>query len=223
MKQRMKWIIIGFGFMVGIQVLTSLLFSLLQQISNQSPGRVESDQWALVLFGMTLGAFLIGGLVMGRFEDTPRIYDALWAAVLTLMFSNVMFYVLPEGTRQQFIGSKWLLDVNGQMAPLWLSVLQMLPALGAAALGAAVGYHMTTPVTPAWERFVGMLGLVGAVASVVIAFAIGSIVIPWYLLIVLLAAVIAGFIYAYNNFKRSTHELEDVAILPEHRHEQMSH
>jgi cbb3-type cytochrome oxidase subunit 3 len=222
MKERMKWIVIGFGFMVGIQVLTSLMFSLLLQITNQRPGTVESDQWVLVIFGLTLGAFLIGGLVIGRVAEQSRIYDALWAAILTLIFSNVMFYVLPEGTRHQFTGSKWLLAANGQLAPLWLSVLQMLPALGAAGLGALLGAHMTTPVEAAWERFIGMLGLVGAIASVTVVFVIGSIVIPWYWLALLLVLFIGGCAYTYREFKRGAHEIDEVSILPEHRHEQPS-
>lgn len=208
--------------MVGIQVLTSLLFSLLLKISNQRPGTVESDQWVLVLFGLTLGAFFVGGLIIGRVEEKPRIYDALWAAIFTLILSNVVFYVLPEETRQQFTGSKWLLDARGQVAPLWLSLVQMMPALGAAAIGAVIGYHLNSPVEPAWEKFVGILGLTGAVAGVVVAFVIGSLVIPWYGLSVVLVLVIAGSLYAYTIFKRSTHELEEIAILPEHRHEQPS-
>lgn len=220
MKERMKWIVIGFGFMVGIQVLTSLMFSLLLQISQQYPGTVESDQWVLVIFGLTLAAFLMGGLVLGRFEKEPRVYDALWAAVLTLMVSNIMFYVLPEGTRQQFTGSKWLLDADGQFAPLWLSVVQMLPALGAAAVGAWAGYHMTTPVEPGWERFVGLLGLVGATVGIVVVFVIGSLVIPWYWLALALALVVIGLVLTYKNFKRGVYEIEEIAILPEHRHGQ---
>ena len=223
MKERTKWIIVGFGFMVGIQVLMSLLFALLLQISNQSPGTVESDQWVLVLFGLTLAAFLIGGLVIGRFEEEPRIYDAVWAAILTLMFSNVMFYVLPEGTRHQFTGGKWLLDANGQLAPLWLSVLQMMPALGAAAIGAKLGYHMTSPVSPLWERLAGILGLMGAVAGVIVAFVIGSLIIPWYWLIVALGAVLLGIVGIYYSFKRSVHDIEEMAILPEHRQDSLSH
>ena len=222
MKERMKWITIGFGFMVGIQVLASLMFSLLLQITNQRPGTVESNQWVLVIFGLTLGAFLIGGVIIGRVEEQPRIYDALCAAVLTLIFSNVMFYVLPEGTRQQFTGSKWLLDANGQFGPLWLSVLQMLPALGAAAIGALLGYHMTSPVDTTWERFIGMLGLIGAMAGVAVVFVIGSMVIPWYWLAVILALCLGGCAYIYRVFKRGAHELDDLAILPEHRHEQHS-
>lgn len=222
MKERMKWILIGFGFMVGIQVLTSLMFSLLLQITNQHPGTVESDQWVLVIFGLTLGAFLIGGLVIGRIEEQPRVYDAVWAAILTLMVSNVMFYVLPEGTRHQFTGCKWLLDANGQFAPLWLSVLQMMPALGAAAVGALLGYHMTSPVDAVWERFIELLGMAGAIAGMVVVFIIGSMVIPWYWLAGILVLFIGGCTVAYNIFKRGAHELDDVAILPEHRHEQPS-
>lgn len=222
MKERMKWILIGFGFMVGIQVLTSLMFSLLLQITQQRPGTVESDQWVLVIFGLTLGAFLIGGLVIGRFEERPRIYDALWAAVLTLIFSNVMFYVLPADTRQQFTGSKWLLDATGQMAPLWLSVAQMLPALGAAALGATFGYYLMAPVSQAWERFIGGLGLGGAIAGVAVGFVVGSMVIPWYWLALVLVLFIAGTLYSYHIFKRGEHDLEALHILPEPRHGQLS-
>lgn len=222
MKERVKWIIIGFGFMVGMQVLTSLMFSLLLQITTQHPGTVESKQWVLVIFGLTLAAFLLGGLVIGRVEEQSRVYDALCAAVLTLIFSNVMFYVLPEGTRHQFTGSKWLLDANGEFAPLWLSVLQMLPALGAAAVGAWLGYHMTTPLDAAWERFIGLLGLIGAIAGVAVVFVIGSMVISWYWLALALALFIGGCAYIYSVFKRGAHEMEDMTILPEHGHEHPS-
>ncbi len=222
MKERMKWIVIGFGFMVGVQVLTSLMFSVMLQITNQRPGTVESDQWVLVIFGLTLAAFLIGGLVMGRVAEQPRIYDAVWAAILTLIFSNVMFYVLPESTRHQFTGSKWLLDATGQLAPLWLSVAQMLPALGAAAVGAWLGYHMTLPVDAAWERFIGMLGLMGAIAGIAIVFVIGSMVVSWYWLALALALFVGGCAYFYRSFERGAHEIEDIAILPEHRHGQHS-
>jgi hypothetical protein len=60
MKERVKWIAIGFGFMVGIQVLASLLLIGLAQMLKASPNLVLEPYWVFVVLGLTLGAFFLG-------------------------------------------------------------------------------------------------------------------------------------------------------------------
>jgi hypothetical protein len=217
MKERMKWIAVGFGFIVGVQALTTLLFMMLFQATHESTGAL--NQYAMVLFGLTLAAFLLGGFIIGRVGAEARILDALTAAAGALLFSAFIYLVLPEGTRDLYTGSKWLTQAVGVPAPTWLSALQMLPAFGAAALGAFLGYQMASPVETALERFYGFVGLASAFAGVVVVYVIGSIVLAWYWLAVLLVALIAGIALSYRFFKHGEHEMEDNAIIAEHRRE----
>ena len=62
MKERIRWIAIGFGFMVGIQVLASLMLIGLGQMPERSPGISLSSYWAFLIFGLTLAAFFLADL-----------------------------------------------------------------------------------------------------------------------------------------------------------------
>src|SRR6266542_4656293 len=159
MKERIKWIALGCGFMVSIQVLASLLLIGLAQMLKTNPKFVLEPYWVFVILGLTLGAFFLGGFVIGRVEEAPRIIDAVIAAIATLALSVIVFLALPESSRDQFTGSKWLADAAGNTASPWVSALLIAPALIASALGAYLGYLMTTQVESMVERFVAMLGL----------------------------------------------------------------
>ena len=214
MKERIKWMVAGFGFIVGIQLLTTLMFRLLVA---QSGGAIENNQWIVVVFGLTLGAFLLGGFVIGRVEEAPRIFDAVIAATAALVFSAIIYFALP-GSGEKFTGSIWLVDVSGREAPFWLSSLQLLPAVVASGLGAYLGYLMTTPVESGLERFVGFMGIMGAVGGVVVVFIISSLVLQWYLTAVLTVAILAGIVMSYWMFRRGGREMKEMTIAPEHQH-----
>jgi hypothetical protein len=215
MKERVKWIAIGFGFMVGIQILTSLLLIGLAQMLKTSPNLVLEPYWIFVILGLTLGAFFLGGFVIGRVEEAPRITDAVIAAIVTLALSVIVFLALPESSRDQFTGSKWLADAAGNASSQWVGALLIAPALIASALGAYLGYSMTTPVENVVERFVATLGLAGAIGGPVIALIISGFILPWYAVIVGLVIILSGFVISYWLFKRAAREAEDVSISPE--------
>jgi hypothetical protein len=219
MKERIKWIVAGFGFMVGIQMLTSLMFMALRQVVEVRPESVSAPYLGVVIFGLTLGAFVLGGFIIGRVEETPRLADAMLAAMATLAFSALIYLALPEGSREQFTGSKWLTDVAGTTASPWLSVSLALPPLIAAAVGAYLGYLITTPVESALERFIGVLGLVGAAGGPLIALIISGLALPWYVPVFGLLIILASMGICYWLFTRRLHEVEAVSIIPEHRHE----
>lgn len=215
MKTRMKWIVAGFGFMVGIQILTSLMFIVLRQVAEVRPE--STSYWGVGIFGLTLGAFVIGGFVTGRVAEMPRVTDAMLAAMATLVLSALIYLALPEGSREQFTGSKWLTDVAGTTAPPWFSALLALPPLLAAAVGAYLGYLITTPVESALERLMGALGLAGAVVGPLIALIISGLALPWYVPVCGLLLILAGVGICYWLFTRSLHEVKAVSIMPEQR------
>lgn len=218
MKDRMKWIAVGFGFIVGIHVLTTLLFLLLFQDTQQS--NVAFNQFAMLLFGVTLGSFFLGGFVIGRVGEEGRLLDAATAALAALAFSAIVYVTLPEGTRDLYTGSKWLTQSVGVTAPSWLSFAQMLPALGAAVLGSYLGYQMTTPLESAIERTFAVIGIGSSFIGIAAIYVIGSIVLPWWGVAALLIALIGGPLLCYWYFKRDEHKFEDNAIVVEHRREQ---
>jgi len=215
MKERVKWIAIGFGFMVGIQVLASLLFIGLTRMLKASPNLALERYWVFVIFGLTLGAFFLGGFVIGRVEEAPRITDAMIAGIATLALSVIVFLALPESSRHQFTGSKWLADPSGNTASPWSSAPFIAPALIASALGAYLGYLMTTPVESMVERFVAMLGLACAIGGPIIALIISGFILPWYAVVAVLALILAGIVISYWMIRRGAHAVEDVSINPE--------
>jgi hypothetical protein len=212
MKERVKWIVVGFGFMVGIQVLASLLFIGLAQMLRASPNLVLEPYWVFVIFGLTLGAFFLGGFVIGRVEEAPRIIDAVIAAIVTLALSVIVFLALPESSHDQFTGSKWLADAAGNASSTLVGALLIAPALIASALGAYLGYSMTTQVESMVERFVATLGLACAIGGPVIALIIGGFILPWYAVIVGMVIILSGFVISYWLLKRAARKADDVSI-----------
>lgn len=212
MKERVKWIVVGFGFMVGIQVLASLLFIGLAQMLRASPNLVLEPYGVFVIFGLTLGAFFLGGFVIGRVEEAPRIIDAVIAAIVTLALSVIVFLALPESSNDQFTGSKWLADAAGNASSPRVGALLIAPALIASALGAYLGYSMTTQVESMVERFVATLGLACAIGGPVIALIIGGFILPWYAVTVGMVIILSGFVISYWLLKRAAREADDVFI-----------
>ena len=212
MKERIKWIAIGFGFMVGIQVLASLLFIGLAQMLEASPNLLLEPYGVFVILGLTLGSFFLGGFIIARVGEAPRIIDAVIAAIVTLALSVIVFLALPESSHDQFTGSKWLADAAGKASSPWVGALLIAPALIASALGAYLGYSMTTQVESMVERFVATLGLACAIGGPVIALIIGGFILPWYAVTVGMVIILSGFVISYWLLKRAAREADDVSI-----------
>jgi len=219
MKERIRWIAIGFGFMVGIQVLASLMLIGLGMMLERSPGIILGPYWAFVLLGLTLAAFFFGGFIIGRVEEKPHVVDAVVAAIATLALSAIVYLILPESSRTQFTGSGWLAEAFGATASAWISALLIVPALGGSALGAYAGYLMTTPVEGMFERFIAMLGLAGAIGGPIAALIISWFILSWYSVVAMLVIILSGIVISYRFFKRGIYEVRDVSITQEHRAE----
>jgi MFS family permease len=221
MKDRIKWILVGLGFIFGLQVIISLLFTGIAYSNRESVADVVADTAAAVAFGAALGAFLIGGFVIGWLTEELRVVDSLIAAVLTLALTLLMYTALPSGNKGQFV-SGYLLSEPRRGA------LFAVIALIAGVIGAYWGWHLKVPQEGGFDRIALVAGLVGAVVLPFVLLAIGgrdpstpnAPGLPWYFLVIVLVLVLvivgAGFVW----FTRESHYDDEISISPEHHKEE---
>ena len=218
MKDRIKWILVGVGFTFGLQVIISLLFTGVAYSNRSSAADVISDTAVAVAFGSALGAFLIGGFVMGWLTDELRIVDALIAAVATMALTLLVYSRLPTSNKGQFISGFLLSDVRR-------GALLAVVALVAAAIGAYWGSHLKVPQEGVFDRIALVVGLVGAVVGPFVLLAIGgrdpgnpnAPFLPWYFLAIVLVVVLVIVGVGFVLFTRESHYEDDISISPEHR------
>ncbi len=217
MKDRIKWILVGLGFTFGLQVIISLLFTGIAYSNRESAADVVSDTASAVAFGTALGAFLIGGFVIGWLTEELRIIDSMIAAVLTLALTLLVYTALPTGNKGQFVSGYLLSDVRR-------GALFAVFALIAAVIGSYWGWHLKVPQEGVFDRVALVAGLVGVIVGPFVLLAIGgrdpstpnAPILPWYflaiVLILVLAIVGAGFVL----FTRESHYDDEISISPEH-------
>jgi len=221
MKDRIKWILVGLGFTFGLQVIISLLFTGIAYSNRESAADVVSDTAAAVAFGAALGAFLIGGFVIGWLTEELRVVDSLIVAVLTLALTLLVYTALPSGNQGQFVSGYLLSDVRR-------GALFAVVALIAGVIGAYWGWHLKVPQEGVFDRIALVAGLVGAVVGPFVLLAIGgrdpsspnAPILPWYFLAIVLVLVLvivgAGFVL----FTRESHYDDEISISPEHHKEE---
>lgn len=225
MKDRIKWMLVGLGFTFGLQVLISLIFTGIAFSAASSASGLPQDTIFLLVFGFTLGAFLIGGFVIGWMSEKVSVSDALIVAVITLALSIMIYMALPEGNKGQFVTASWLTNTSGQIAFGSRSLIFMALALAASAIGAYLGWHVTVPEEGVLDRVALLIGLIGAVVGPFILLAIGGRDpnrsdqpnLPWYFLVIVLALVLVIVGVGFVMFTRESHYEDEISISPEHR------
>src|SRR5262245_37681514 len=146
MKDRLKWILVGLGVTFGLQVIISLIFTGIAYSTRESAADVVSDTAAAVAFGTALGAFLIGGFVIGWLTEELRIFDSLIVALLTLLLTLLVYTALPIGNKGQFVSGYLLSDVRR-------GVLFSIVSLIAGVIGAYRGWHLKVPLEGEFDLF----------------------------------------------------------------------
>ncbi|HSB10465.1 MAG TPA: hypothetical protein VLM38_13335 [Blastocatellia bacterium] len=220
MKDRVKWILVGLGFTFGLQVIISLIFTGVAFSSRTSLADVVSDTAVAVAFGTSIGAFLIGGFVIGWLTEELRVVDSLIAAVLTLALTLLVSTALPSGNKAQFITGYLLSDVR--RGPVLAGI-----ALIAAAIGAYWGSHLKMPQEGILDRIALLVGLVGAIVGPFVLLAVGgrdsanpnAPILPWYFLVTVLVLVLVIVGVGFVLFTRESHYDEEISISPEHHKE----
>ena len=223
MKDRLKWILVGLGFTFGLQVIISLLFTGVAYSTRESTADVVSDTAAAVAFGAALGAFLIGGFVIGWLSEELRIIDSLIVALLTLGLTLFLYTRLSAGNKGQFVSGYLLSDVRR-------GSLFAVIALIAGVIGAYWGWHLKVPQEGVFDRIALVAGLIGVVVGPFVLLAIGgrdpnnpdAPNLPWYFLAIVLVLVLAIVGAGFVLFTRESHYEDEISISPEHHKEQGS-
>jgi MFS family permease len=221
MKDRIKWILIGLGFTFGFQVIISLLFTGIAYSNRSSAADVVSDTAVAVAFGAAVGAFLIGGFVIGWLTEDLRVVDSLIVAVLTLALTLLVYTALPSGNKGQFISGQLLSNVSRG------SLLAIL-ALIAGTIGSYWGWHLKVPQEGVLDRIALVLGLVGAIVGPFVLLAVGgrdatnanATSLPWYFLAIVLLVVLVIVGVGFVLFTRESHYEDEISISPEHHKEE---
>ncbi|HXG67908.1 MAG TPA: hypothetical protein VNO70_22605 [Blastocatellia bacterium] len=223
MKDRVKLILVGLGFTFGLQVLISLIFTGLAFAAARSEAGGMDATVSIMVLGLTLGAFLIGGFVIGWMSEELRIAEAVGAAVLTLIISAGLYLAIPEGSnmRDQFVTGLLLSNVSLTGRSVLFAVLAII----AAAAGAYIGWHVKVPQEGALDRVALLLGLLGAVIGPFVLLAVGGRDpanpnqpnLPWYVLAIVLLVLLALIGVGFVMFTREHHEGEEISISPERR------
>ncbi len=167
MRKRIKWMIIGLGFAFGIQVIISLAYTAVafSAASSSSGAPVSQGIVSIIALGVTLGAFLIGGFVVGWAEETFRVADALAVALLTIGLNVVVYLALPAGNKAQFVSGAWLTDQTGHIALTGSTLLFIVLSVIAAGAGAYWGRHTAVPTEGVVTNLALLIGLMGAIVG----------------------------------------------------------
>jgi hypothetical protein len=225
MRDRIKWMLVGLGFTFGLQVLISLIFTGIAYSAARSETGLPQQTITLLVFGVTLGAFLVGGLVIGWMSSELRIGDAAIVAVVTLVLSFLIYTALPEGNKGQFFTGALLGNLSSNPGE---SLMFVVLSIVAAAVGAYWGYHIRVPREGVLDRVALLVGLVGAVVGPFLLLAMGGRDatgqtqpnLPWYFLVVVLVLVLAIIGVGFVMFTRGSDHSDEISISPEHHKEQ---
>ena len=219
MNNRTKWILVGLGFTFGLQVIISLAFTGIAYSAASTSTDVLQDPMLMVAFGFSLGAFLIGGFVIGWMSEEVRVFDSLFVTVATMALISLVYVALPSVNKGQFVSGYFLSEIKRG------SVFTSLSLIGAA-IGAYWGWHVTVPQEGVLDRVALLIGLLGAIIGPFVLLAISGsdpnnpneTNLPWYFLVIVLVIVLAIIGVGFLMFMREPHN-EDISISPEQHKE----
>jgi hypothetical protein len=220
MNNRTKWILVGLGFTFGLQVIISLAFTSIDYNAASNGAELFENPLMMLAFGFSLGAFLIGGFVIGWMSEEVRVFDSLFVTVATMALISLVYVSLPYVNRSQFVSGYFLNDIKRG------AVFASLSMIGAA-VGAYWGWHVTVPQEGVLDRVALLIGLLGAIIGPFVLLAISGsdpnnpseTNLPWYFLVIVLVIVLVIIGVGFLMFTREPHT-EDVSISPEHHKEQ---
>lgn len=221
MRTHLKWILIGLGFMFGLQVVISLVFTGISYEAAREPLHImaEKEKLALITFGAIIGAYLIGGFVVGWLNERPRLIDSLIAAAVTLALTALIYASLSPGNRSNFVSGEWMTDTTGRIALSSQGMLLIAIAFVATIAGTLLGYLRTVPDTRI-SRAAALVGLLGSIIGPVALLVLGQLNLPFYVLAIILLLVMAFIGAGYAAFKRDPRHMEEISIMPERAVEQ---
>jgi MFS family permease len=206
MKHRMKWMLLGLGFTFGIQAVISLIANLLF-------GKAQTPQGILLvlIFGLTLGTFLIGGFVIGLMSEKIHFLDSTVVALATILLSALLF-ILVSSAGSYYLAMNWLNDSTGRVSITGQNFLYIVLALVAAMAGNYLGWRVQAPQEGQFDRIALLIGLMGAVIGPFVMFSFeGSDAasaneqhFPWYFLVLVILLVLVSMGVGFLMFTRES-------------------
>jgi cbb3-type cytochrome oxidase subunit 3 len=227
MRNRAKSILVGLGFAFGLQVIISLAYTGLAYSAGHSRTALPEGTISIIVLGVTLGAFLIGGFVVGWTEERLPVVDAVAVTLLTLIITAVVYLALPSGNKAQFVSGVWLTDQTGSVAVTVPTMLFVAVTVIGAVIGAYWGWRTALPSEGPLANIAVLIGLMGIVFGPFILLAVGrdptnssNPGLPLYFLAIVLALLLiivgVGFwLFTREARRESTYE-GDISISPEH-------
>ncbi|HET8677368.1 MAG TPA: hypothetical protein VFO63_16345 [Blastocatellia bacterium] len=135
-RGHVRWTMVGLVSMFSLQVIVSLIFDAIAYARSSSTTLFMQDTALVVIFGLMIGAFLIGGFIIGWKSGQRRVFDSVIAAAITVGLSFVVYLLIPQGYKAQFITGALLSDPAQAVTFLILGLI-------AAPVGAYWGWHVT--------------------------------------------------------------------------------
>src|SRR5262249_14658826 len=225
MKSRIKWVLVGLGFTFGLQVLISLAFT---GVAYGAAGRgvsLPQGTTSVMVFGFAVGAYLVGGFVVGWMNEKLRIGDGIIVALLTLVTTVLVYLALPDANKAQFVNGILLSDPAGKLAVSGKSLAFVVSGVMVSCLGAYIGWHATVPQEGIFDRVALALGLIGAIVGPFILLAIGGRDptnpnhpgLPCDFLVVVLLLVLIIIAVGFVLFARESRDSDEISISPERK------
>ena len=134
-RDHAKWTMIGLVSMFGLQIAVSIIFDAIAFARAQSSTAFMQDTAPIVILGLMIGAFLVGGFIIGWKSEQRRLFDAVVAAAMTVGLGFLVYVLLPQAYQDMFI-TGGLLDDPTQAG------LFLVLGFVAAPIGAYWGWHV---------------------------------------------------------------------------------
>ena len=198
MKERIKWALVGFSFMFGLQVLIGQFLRLLFNVS------ANPDTYYFIIVGGTLGAFLIGGMIIGVMLDEIALVESIVAAIVALAVNALLSKVGVSHNPLFFAESR----------NIGWSFIVVAVAIVLASGGAFIGARINTPQSDWLSNALLITGLVAVVVGPYVLL-IGEV--PVYALIAVGLFLVTAVGIALWLFTRGNHSAEEISINPDHR------
>lgn len=220
MKHRIKWMLVGLGFTFGLQSLIALIANLF--VFTGAPDSPPQGVAVAIVFGLMIGAFLVGGFVVGLMSEGMPLLETTGITFLTLFLSACVFLFSAGAGDRFYLTTYWLSDSSGHLSVTAGSFLYVGLALLAAAIGAYVGYRVTIPQDGQFDRLAALAGLLGAVVGPFVLFSINGDEattgsnqgFPWYFLVIVILLVLVIMGIGFLMFTRESHTGEEISISP---------
>ena len=197
MKERIKWTLVGFGIMFGLQVLIGQILRLFSGITT------NQDTYYFIIVGGTLGTFLVGGIVIGLMLDEHAVIESIVAAISALVLNALLSKVGVSHNPLFFAESN---------NALWSGIVVVIAVILAIA-GSLIGGRINAPQSD-WVS--NALLVIGLIAVVVGPYVLLINEVPVFALVIIGAVMLIGVGIAIWLFRHESHPEDDMSISPDH-------